>query len=72
LVAVVKMLWSMIYVLMPLKALNVNGIGWGVILPDILGILVYAAIWLPLGIYIYAKKVNAGKTLAETSDTFNW
>lgn len=57
--------WPMIYVLMPLKALNVKGVGWGVIMPDIGGILLYIAIWLPPGIYIYRKKVNVDKTFAE-------
>jgi ABC-2 type transport system permease protein len=62
LVALVKFLWPMIYVLMPLKSLHVKGIGWGTIMSDITGILLYIVFWLPVGIYIYSKKVSNLKT----------
>ena len=69
LVSVVKFLWPMIYVLMPLRALNVKGMEWNVMLPDIQGILLYTLFWLPVGIYIYVKKVNAFKTTSPLTET---
>lgn len=59
--AIIKSIWPFIYVAIPLKALNLKGIGWHAILPYINGGIVYALFWMPIGVKLYTAKIRSIK-----------
>lgn len=58
---VVRALWPFIHVAIPLKYLNLKGVGWEVILPYINSGLKYTLFWLPIGLVLYSVSVIRNK-----------
>lgn len=54
---VVKRIWPLTYVALPMRAINLKGVGWDVILPYIRGGLLYSLFWLPVGIGLYSARI---------------
>lgn len=61
-----KMLWPLYYYSNPLKELLLKGSEFGAISNFIFGGLVFAAIWLPVGMWIYRNKVRTMKQIEKT------
>jgi len=53
----VKFIWPFRSAAIPLKFLNLKGVGWDVILPYTKDALLYTAFWLPVGIILYSTKI---------------
>jgi len=53
----VKFIWPFRSAAIPLKFLNLKGVGWDVIFPYIKDGLLYTAFWLPVGIILYSAKI---------------
>ncbi|MHB8077239.1 ABC transporter permease [Desulfosporosinus fructosivorans] len=66
---IIKSIWPFIYVAIPLKALNLKGIGWHAILPSINGGIVYALFWLPIGLKLYTSKITSIKNTLSSKNT---
>lgn len=57
LVTFVKMFSPLIHVAIPLKFLNLKGVGWDVVLPGIYSSLKFGTIWLIIGIISFTIKI---------------
>lgn len=57
LVMAVQNLWPFMDVALPLKYLNLKGIGWNIIFPYIKNGLYYTLFWLPVGILSYSTSI---------------
>lgn len=57
LVAVLKGIWPLIHVGLPLKFLNLKGVGWDVLYPYLLDSFKYASLWLPFGLILYSGNI---------------
>ncbi|MCY6372811.1 ABC transporter permease [Clostridium ganghwense] len=60
---IIKMIWPLGYFINPLRDINLKGSGFQVILPYLQGGLHYAAVWLPIGIGLYALRIAIDKWL---------
>lgn len=54
---IVKAIWPFIHVAIPLKFLNLKGVGWEVILPYINSSLKYTLFWMPVGLILYCISI---------------
>lgn len=53
----IKSIWPFFHVAMPIKFVNLKGVGWEVIFPYLLSCIVYFLVWLPIGIYLFKRKI---------------
>lgn len=58
---IVKAIWPFIHVAIPLKYLNLKGVGWDVIFPYINSGLKYTLFWLPVGLVLYSASIIRNK-----------
>lgn len=54
---IVRAIWPFIHVAIPLKFLNLKGVGWEVILPYINSSLKYTLFWMPVGLILYCISI---------------
>lgn len=57
----VKAIWPFIYVALPLKYINLKGVGWEAVMPFIKDGFKYTLFWLPVGIVLYFLKIKFKK-----------
>ncbi len=53
-----KAVWPLYYYINPLKDLMLKGAGWDVIGHYIMGGLLFAAVWIPIGLALYSRKIK--------------
>lgn len=58
---IITSIWPFMNVALPLKFLNLKGIGWDVILPYIKNGIIYALAWFPIGIGLYVSRIALDK-----------
>lgn len=58
---IIKMAWPLIYYVNPMRYLQIKGAGLDVLAPYILGGLIFALIWLPIGMLLYIRKIKNEK-----------
>lgn len=75
LVKAVKCIWPFVHAAVPLKYLNLKGVGLEVILPYIKEGLLYTSFWLPAGIALYSARIalrkHKNKTLLNKKEDIN-
>ena len=54
----IKAIWPMYYYANPLKDLMLKGAGWDVIGHYVIGGLIFAAVWIPIGLLLYRAKIR--------------
>lgn len=59
---IIKNIWPFLNVAVPLKFLNLKGVGWDIILPYIKDGLKYTLFWMPVGIALFSAKIVLLKT----------
>ncbi|HML38712.1 MAG TPA: ABC transporter permease [Bacillota bacterium] len=55
---VMKAVWPLYYYANPMKDLMLKGAGWSVIGHYLVGGLIFAAVWIPMGMMIFGKKTT--------------
>jgi hypothetical protein len=63
-----KLIWPLYYYYNPLKELMLKGSGFSPIQNYIVGGLLFAAVWMPAGMWIYRRKIRTMKQI-EDSET---
>lgn len=58
---IITSIWPFMNVALPLKFLNLKGIGWDIILPYIKNGIIYALAWFPIGIGLYVSRIALDK-----------
>ncbi|EHI98395.1 hypothetical protein CDLVIII_1704 [Clostridium sp. DL-VIII] len=58
---IIKSIWPLMNVALPLKFLNLKGSGWGIILPAIKNGVVYALEWFLAGAVLYSARIALSK-----------
>lgn len=58
---IIKSLWPFMNVALQFKSLNLKGIGWDIILPYIKNGILYALVWLPIGMGLYFARIGLYK-----------
>ena len=59
----VNLIWPLGCFINPMRAINLKGTGILTIIPYIKGGLIYAAIWIPLGIGFYSMRIHMDKAI---------
>lgn len=57
----IKAIWPFIHVALPLKYINLKGVGWDAVMPFIRDGFRYTLFWLPVGIVLYFLKIKIKK-----------
>jgi len=60
---VIKAVWPLYYYVNPMKDLMMKGAGWEVIGHYVIGGLIFAAVWIPLGLLLFNRKLKIIKIL---------
>lgn len=60
---VMKAVWPLYYYANPMKDLMLKGAGWDVIGHYIIGGLIFAAVWIPLGLFLFNHKTKVVRSL---------
>ncbi len=55
---IMKAIWPLYYYVNPLKDLMLKGAGWDVIGHYIIGGFIFAAVWIPIGLFLYSRKIK--------------
>lgn len=61
LVKTIKCIWPFVHASVPLKYLNLKGVGWDALFPYIRNGLLYTLFWLPVGLAVYAARITFTK-----------
>lgn len=62
-----KILWPLSYYVNPMKFLHIKGAGLESITPFITGSIVFAILWLPIGILSYKNKIKGLKHITQAT-----
>ena len=57
----IKAVWPLYYYVNPLKDLMMKGAGWEVIGHYIIGGLIFAAVWIPIGLLLFKNKITISR-----------
>lgn len=58
LAAAIKSFWPFFHVALPMKYINLKGVGWDMVLPSIGSCLIYFLIWFPAGLFLLRRKIR--------------
>ena len=56
---VMKAVWPLYYYVNPMKDLMLKGAGWDVIGQSVIGGLIFAAVWIPIGLVLFRHKIKS-------------
>lgn len=56
--AAIKGIWPFFHVAMPIKFINLKGVGWDIIFPYLRNCFLYFIFWLPIGLYLFKRKIS--------------
>lgn len=65
---VMKAVWPLYYYVNPMKDLMLKGAGWDVIGHYVVGGLIFAAVWIPLGFILFHYKIKIAKMTAHLKE----
>lgn len=72
---VVECIWPFAHIALPIKYLNLKGVGLSILLPNIKNGLLFMAFWLPVGIALYSARIaftkNKNKKQLEQKENVN-
>ncbi len=54
----IKSIWPFFHVAMPIKFVNLKGVGWETIMPYLFSCLIYFLVWLPIGLFFFKRKIR--------------
>lgn len=54
---VVKSIWPFAHIALPIKYLNLKGVGLDILMPYLKDGLLYTAVWMPIGIGLYSARI---------------
>lgn len=63
--SVMKAIWPLYYYVNPMKDLMLKGAGWDVLSHYIIGGLVFATVWIPLGLLLFNNKIKLIKAISQ-------
>jgi len=67
---IVKSVWPLIYYVNPMKSLQLKGAGFSVIQPYLVQGIIFAIIWVPIGVVVYKMKIKTIKNLEKQNVVF--
>ncbi|MBE6034431.1 ABC transporter permease [Aminipila sp.] len=55
---VIKVIWPLYYYITPMKDIMLKGVGLELLKPYLIGCALFAAVWVPMGLILYQRKVK--------------
>lgn len=55
---IIKTIWPLYYYITPMKDVILKGIGLDLLKPYLIGCIIFAAVWVPIGLLLYRRKIK--------------